>query len=169
MGLAWEKQLSVGNAVIDSDHKNLIGMVNGVERAIREKNCTAISQAFRSLEDWLCVHFENEEKIAQAANFDFSKHKPAQQYSLKELQHLRDELAAKKGIWCESAIEHYSHFLRDWMIEHITKLDMPMKPMLQTLDYKFWPGWREGETNHAAGCTASLYLRLSDTPTPCTA
>lgn len=55
------------------------------------------------------------------------------------------------------------------MAEHIIKIDMPMKPMLQTLDYKYWPGWREGETNHAAGYTASLYLQLFDTPTSCSA
>lgn len=167
MGLAWEQQLSVGNAVIDSDHKNLMGMVNGVEHAIRAKDCSAMLRAFKLLENWLCVHFVNEEKIAQAVNFDFSKHKPAQQYSLKELQNLRDELVGKNGIWCESAIEHYTHFLRDWMTEHIIKVDMPMRAVLQAHDYKFWPGWREGETNHAAGHTASLYLQLIDTPAPC--
>jgi len=164
MGLTWEKHFSVGNAVIDSDHKNLIDLVNGVERAIRVRDHCSISRAFESLEHWLYFHFANEEKIARAVNFDFSKHKPAQQYSLKELQHFRDELVGKKGIWSESGIEHYSNFIREWMAEHIAKVDMPMKPMLLTLDYKFWPGCKEGEANYAAGSTASLYLRLFDTP-----
>lgn len=169
MKLVWTKQLSVGNTVIDSDHKNLIAVINGIERAIRARDYSVISQAFELFEGWLCVHFANEEKIARAVKFDFSKHKHAQLYSLRELQHFKDELVAKKGIWCESAIEHYAHFLRAWMTEHIVKVDMPMKPMLQTLDYKFWPGWKEGETNYAAGHVASLYLQLFDTPTPCPA
>lgn len=159
MELVWTKQLSVGNAVIDSDHKNLIALINGIERAIRAKDCSVMPQAFELLEGWLCVHFANEEKIARAVKFDFSKHRQAQQYSLKELQYLRNELVGKKSIWCESAIEHYAHFLRDWMTEHITKLDMPMKPMLQALDYIFWPGYGRGGANHAAGRTASLYLQ----------
>lgn len=164
MGLAWEKQLSVGNAVIDSDHKNLIDMVNGIEHAVRGRNYPAISQAFQSLEGWLHIHSENEKKIAQAVNFDFPCHHLAQQYSLKELQHLKDELSAKKGIWCESAAEHYARSLSNWMAEHIAKVDMPMKPVLQALDYKFWPSRVEGEANYTAGRTASLYLRLFDAP-----
>lgn len=167
MKLVWTKQLSVGNAVIDSDHKNLIAVVNGIERAIRARDYSVISQAFELLEGWLCVHFANEEEIARAVKFDLAKHKQAQQYSLKELQYLRNELASKKGIWCESAIEHYAHFLRRWMTEHIIKVDMPMKPMLQTLDYIFWPSYGKGEANYAVGYTASLYLQLFDTPTPC--
>ena len=38
MEFVWTKQLSIGNAVIDSDHKNLIALINGIERAIRAKN-----------------------------------------------------------------------------------------------------------------------------------
>lgn len=169
MEFVWTKQLSTGNAVIDSDHKNLIALVNGIERAIRAKNHSVISQAFELLEGWLCVHFANEERIARVVNLDFSKCRQAQQYSLKELQYFRDELVNKKGVWCDDAIKHYSYCLRRWMTEHITKVDMPMKPMLQALDYLFWPGSREGEANYAAGRTASLYLHHFDAPTPCAA
>ncbi|MHB0926600.1 MAG: bacteriohemerythrin [Gallionellaceae bacterium] len=159
MEFVWTKQLSAGNAVIDSDHKNLIALINGIERAIRAKNHSVISQAFELLEGWLCVHFANEERIARVVNLDFSKYRQAQQYSLKELQYFRNELVGKKGVWCDGAIKHYSHCLRRWMTEHIIKVDMPMKPMLQALDYLFWPGHREGEANHTAGRTASLYLK----------
>lgn len=164
MGLAWGNQLSVGNAVIDSDHKYLMGMINAIKHAISAGSCSGVSKGFESLENWLCIHFENEKKIARAINFDFSSHKQAQQYSIKELQHLKNELLAKKGIWCESAIEHYSKFLDDWMMEHIVKVDKPMQPMLQAHDYKFWPGQFEGEVNYIAGHTASLYLRILDGP-----
>lgn len=44
---------------------------------------------------------------------------------------------------------------------HIVKLDMQMKPTLQNHDYKFWPGWADGEVNHVAGHVADLYLRIS--------
>ena len=167
MKLIWTKQLSVGNAVIDSDHKNLIAIINDIKRVIGTKDHSAISQAFEFLEGWLCVHFKNEEKIALAAYLDFSKYKQAQHYSLKELQHLRDELVAKQGIWSESATRHYSDFLMRWMNEHINKVDMPMKPRLQTLDYLFWPGSGKSEANFIAGRTANLYLQHLDTPTPC--
>ena len=167
MKLVWTKQLSVGNAVIDSDHKNLIALVNGIERAINARDHSVMPQAFEFLEGWLCVHFANEEKIARAVNFDFFKHKQAQQNSLRELQYLRDAMVAKEDVWCESATRRYSHFLRCWMTEHITRIDMPMKPALQTRDYIFWPSHRKGEVNHAAGRAAGIYLHHFDTPAPC--
>lgn len=138
MELVWTDQLSVGNARIDSEHINLINMVDSVVNTIRSRESSALSQAFKMLEYRLCVHFADEEKIAQAINFPFSQHKQAQKYTLKELQHLRDELASKDGSWSESAVEHYANFLKNWIVdEHIIKFDMQMKPALQKHPYDF--------------------------------
>ncbi|MDO8813421.1 MAG: hemerythrin domain-containing protein [Gallionella sp.] len=166
--LAWTNQLSIGNAIIDSDHKNLIAGINGIVHAIKARDRHAMPQVFEALENWLHIHFENEERIARAVNFDFSGHKQAQRHSLKELQHMRDGLIAMKGMWPDSATNHSIGFLKNWIIDgHIVNFGMQMKPALQAFDYKFWPGWREGETNNIAGHIASLYLKLFDTPMPC--
>lgn len=139
--LVWTDELSVGNAIIDSEHRNLLNMVSGLVHAIKTRDNPALRQAFKMLEDWLCAHFANEEKIAQAIDFPFPRAKQAQQYSLKELQHLRDELIAKDGSWSESATEHYANYLKNWIVdEHIVKLDMQMKPVLQKYPYNFLPG-----------------------------
>ncbi len=168
MELAWTNQLSIGNAVIDSDHKNLIAKINGIVHAIKTRDRHAMPQAFEALEYWLHIHFENEEKIARAVNFDFSKHRPAQQHLLRDIRQTRDGLIARKGLWHDSVADHAINFIKSWMLDgHIGDLDMQMKPALQAIDYKFWPGWREGETNHAAGHIASLYVQIFDTPIPC--
>ncbi len=140
MELAWEEQWSVGNAMIDSEHQDLIVVVNSVEHAIRARDSLALSQAFRLLEDRIRVHFINEEKIAQAVNFPFTNNKLEHYYILKLLQHMRDELEAKNGILSEVETEHFSHFLSDLITEHILKEDMLMKPVLQTYPYDFKPG-----------------------------
>lgn len=143
MKLSWSKQLSVGNVIIDSEHRNLISLVNDVIHAIETRNDPDLTPAFEQLEHTLCVHFENEEKIAQAVGFNFSKHKSAQQYGLKELLFLKNELAGGHGLWSENAVEHFTRFLENWMInEHIIGLDMQMRPVLQTYDYEFWPNLR---------------------------
>lgn len=140
-GLMWTKKLSVGNEIVDAEHRNLIRMTNDVAQAIRTRDGSALAQAFELLENWLCVHFTNEEKIAEAVKFDFSSHKLAQQYSLKELRHMRDELIAKNGMGSDGAVAHFTRSLKNWMIDdHIINLDMLMKPALQAYDYKFWPG-----------------------------
>lgn len=138
--LAWTNELSVGNAVIDAEHKNLISMVNDITHAIRTRDCSALAQAFEMLESWLHVHFRNEEQIALAAKFDFSSHKAKQQYALKELQHMRDELVGKDGVWSDGAVDHFARYLKYWMIDkHIIELDMQMKPVLQDYPYDFMP------------------------------
>ncbi len=151
MSLIWTKKLSIGNAIIDAEHRNLISMVNGVSHEIKIRDGSALSQAFKLLDNWLCVHFVNEEKIAQAINFHFAQHKLAQQHSLKELRCMKNELVAKDGVWSDSAVAHFTRSLRNWMIdEHIIKLDMLMKPALQNYDYNFWPNCKDGEAGHAA-------------------
>lgn len=62
MSLIWTKKLSIGNAIIDAEHRNLISMVNGVSHEIKIRDGSALSQAFKLLDNWLCVHFVNEDK-----------------------------------------------------------------------------------------------------------
>ena len=135
----WTDDLSVGNASIDADHKKLLVMVNGLETMIKARDNFALPQALEQLEHYLNVHFTNEEKIAQTVNFPFGKNKLGHQYVLKEFQHMKAELIAKNGIWSDGAAEHYSHFLSDWITDHVVKEDMLMKPVLQTYPYDFKP------------------------------
>lgn len=135
----WTDDLSIGNASIDADHKKLIVMVNGLETMIKARDGFALPQALEQIEHYLNVHFINEEKIAQAVNFPFGKNKLEHRYVLKEFQHMKAELIAKNGIWSDGAAEHYSHFLSDWITDHVLKEDMLMKPVLQTYPYDFKP------------------------------
>lgn len=140
MALIWTRKLSVGNATLDSEHKNLIGIVNSMEYAIETRDSAALLRAFKLLKDCAHVHFANEERFAQAINFSFARHKLEHQHLQKELQHTGDELDTRSGVWSEYVMDHYPQFLRDWLVEHITGEDMLMKPALQALHYDFKPG-----------------------------
>ena len=133
----WSDALSVGNEVIDNDHKKLIVMVNGVEAMIKARDSFALPQALEQLEHYLYVHFVIEEKIAQAVNFPFGKNKMEHEYVLKEFQNMKSELIAREGMWSDGATEHYSHFLSDWIADHVLNEDMLLKPVLQTYPYDF--------------------------------
>ncbi len=139
MGLEWTEHLSVGNAIIDSDHKQLITMVNGAEYMIKKRDGFALPQAFDQIEHWLLIHFANEEKIAQAARIPFTKNNLEHEVLLKTFRLMRDVIVGKNGVWDEEAAEHYSEFLSDWLTGHVIKEDMLMKPVLQTYPYDFKP------------------------------
>ncbi|OGS99396.1 MAG: hypothetical protein A3F73_00840 [Gallionellales bacterium RIFCSPLOWO2_12_FULL_59_22] len=135
----WVDDLSVGNAAIDADHQKLIVMVNEVEAMIRARCGKALPQALEQLEQHLQIHFVREEKIARAVNFPFGANRMGHEYVLKEFQHMKNELIAREGIWSDGAAEHYSHFLSDWITDHVLNEDMLLKPVLQTYPYGFDP------------------------------
>lgn len=137
MALAWSNELSVGNAIIDSEHKNLLVMVNNIEQILKAKDSSNLSHELELLEDWLCTHFENEEKIALAVGFDFSKNKMEHQTLLKELHRIIGELKAMNGIWSEKTAKQYFQYLCDWLTGHVIEEDMLMKQVLQTREYHF--------------------------------
>ena len=169
MELTWHKKLSVGNAVIDSDHKNMMAAARGIERAILARHYEVIPQAFEFLEGWLCGHHANEEKLARAAGLDFSGHKKTQQASLAELRYLKAIMPDIGIMWSGDTLQRHVRLLKGWMSGHIHG-DMPLKPSLQPLGYVFWPGEKAGEINHAAARAANLYLHLFDGETaPCAA
>ncbi len=139
MELVWTDDLSIGNAMIDADHKMLLDMVNGVVHAIEIGDCSVLSYAFDLLDGKLRTHCAQEENIAQAINFTFTRHKLAEQYILRELNYLKDELLDRNCVCCEDAIKHYSDSLRGLLIGHITEDDRLMKPVLQSYPYNFNP------------------------------
>lgn len=139
--LIWTNKLSVGNVVIDAEHRKLICMVNDTIRAVQTRDFLALKHEMEHLEKWLHAHFAIEEKIARALEFSSAQLKSAQQYSLETLRRLKDGLEAEYGMWSINTAAHFSCFLKQWIIEHITRVDMPMKPMLQAHNYNFWPGY----------------------------
>lgn len=139
MGLNWDSHLSVGNAMIDDEHKNLIVAVNSVEHAIGTRDYVALAKAFDLLDTYMHIHFRNEEKIAQAVNFPFSQNQMEHRYLLKEMRYMREQLDARNGIWSEEMVKKYSRFLGGWMTDHIIKEDMQLKPVLEKYPYDFKP------------------------------
>jgi len=143
MALIWKNHLSVGNAMLDFEHKNLIGMINSIEYTINKNDSPALLKAIKLLKDRAHAHFATEARFAQAANFHFEKHDLSHQYFLNELQSTLDELessiAMSDDTCCKYAMEYYPRLLRDWFIEHISGEDMKMKPFLQNLPYDFNP------------------------------
>ncbi|MDO8292426.1 MAG: EAL domain-containing protein [Gallionella sp.] len=138
--LAWTEQLSVGNAKIDSDHKKLITMVNGIQYMIKTRAAAALPEALEQFEYWLTMHFDNEENIAQAVNYPFAQNKLEHEQLLEQFQHMKDVFKAKNGIWTDDEAEYYSGFLSDWITNHVLSEDMLLKPVLQTYPYDFMSG-----------------------------
>jgi hemerythrin len=140
MSLEWREQLSVGNEVIDSDHKRLIGLINSVELALNEKSWDALSGALEQLSQYGQDHFAREEKIAQAAGYaKCIRLRQEHVFLIKDLARAKSELEGMQGEWSETTIKHFTNLLRRWLIDHVIKEDMLLKPVLQAHPYDFNP------------------------------
>lgn len=133
----WTGELSVGNRLIDSEHKKLHDMVNRLMNSISARNVAALHEAFEQLEDCLCAYFSVEERIAQAVSFDFTQHRLAHQHLLNEVRRIRNELTAS-NCGC-SDDENYARCLMICLIRHIKEDAKPLKTVLDTHLYDFNP------------------------------
>ena len=135
--LAWSDQMSVGNAKIDSDHKRLITMVNGIQYMIKARAASALPEAFEQFEYWLRLHFDHEEHVAEKVKFPFAENKQEHEQLLEEFQRMKDVFRTKNGTWSDDEAEYYSVFLGDWITNHVLSEDMLLKPVLQSYPYDF--------------------------------
>ena len=137
MSLKWRQQLSVGNDLIDSDHKHLIDIINRVEDSLRHMERSGLTDALEDLSRYSRTHFAAEEKIAAAAGYaHVARLHESHGALLERLDQLRQELG---GGWTTESVERFTNMLRDWLINHVIKEDLRMKPSLAKYSPKFDP------------------------------
>jgi hemerythrin len=140
MSLIWRDQLSVGNNVIDSDHKQLIEIINRAEVSLCSKNHHDLVTALDDLGQYSRLHFDREEKIASAVGYTQIPHlNQSHKELLTHLDQIRGEIDAMGQDWSTETVEHFTKFLRDWLINHVIKEDLLMKPTLQKHSSSFDP------------------------------
>ena len=140
MGLMWRDQLSVGNDVIDADHKYLIGIINDVELNLQQKNRAELALSLKKLTEYSLMHFTLEEKFAQAVGYTRTEHLNNSHKTLMEqLELAKIEFEAMGEDWSPETVHHFTNLLRNWLIEHVIKEDLMMKPAMQKYSPSFDP------------------------------
>ncbi|MEI6733405.1 MAG: bacteriohemerythrin [Comamonadaceae bacterium] len=137
MSLQWREQLGVGNDLIDNDHKHLIAIINQAEDTLQTKNMSSLKIVLNSLADYSKFHFAREELVAAAAGFpQVTQLHESHEALMKKLNEVSQELETELS---EVPAQHLVQFLRDWLINHVIKEDLMMKPFLARFSPKFDP------------------------------
>ncbi len=139
MDLVWSNRLSVGNDMIDTEHKQLLKLVNDLDGHIRQKDHALFVQALTALEAMTRIHFSHEESLARSIRFPFKDHYLEHKYVLAEFRKIKTEMTSSPGHWSESLVEHFYLFLCTWAIEHVVEDDMKMKGSLGAYPHDFIP------------------------------
>lgn len=137
MGLQWRDQLSVGNDLIDDDHKYLIDIINKVEVSMKANNRVELITILNELEHYGQTHFDREEVVAKAVGYPKAEQLHNSHTELiGSLAKLKNELG---DTWTEEKQVQFNGFLRDWLIQHVIKEDIPMKPWMTKFSPRFDP------------------------------
>jgi len=140
MAIAWREQLSVGNNIIDADHKHLVEIINSVEICLEKKNMPALKAELQRLHDYSLLHFDREEKIAIAVGYEQTPGlQQSHQALIEKLGKMQSAFVTAEQTWSPELTKGFADFLRNWLIDHVIKEDLLMKPVLQKHSPAFAP------------------------------
>lgn len=117
----WTDELSVGNELIDSQHKRLIGFVNDFhDAADKDNNEAAIRKAVGNLTYYVKTHFSDEENLMEKYDYpQLELHRRMHERLTQRVGQYAEKLrAGQKILNLDMAI-----FLKGWLEDHIAETD----------------------------------------------
>lgn len=142
MGVTWRDKLSIGNGVIDQDHKHLLALFNSMESCLKEcDGLMKLPALFDQLFSYTKVHFEREEIIQIEINYPkLQEHKLKHLHILTSLETAQEKLsklvASREGTegYLEAMETLHGEIVvlaREWVIDHIIVVDRELIPYLK--------------------------------------
>lgn len=128
MGYEWHQQLSVGNDLIDSDHRHLIELINRVQSRLGAAEGLVLTPAIDEFAKFLDMHFLREDKLVRAtcgaafAQQIYESHLAL----LINLKRIQKECIGDPGT---VSIQRINQFIGDLM-GHLVDQELLMKPEL---------------------------------------
>ncbi|MFZ3072691.1 MAG: bacteriohemerythrin [Thermodesulfobacteriota bacterium] len=131
MALAWTPDLAVGVNEIDEQHKELFKKIDNLHAAMSKGlGKEEITRTLKFLEDYVELHFGNEEKIMFAKKYpDYSSHKAQHEIYKRNIKSLKEELNTKGA--SIGLVLQINSSICDWIIKHIQEIDKALGKFLK--------------------------------------
>jgi hemerythrin len=148
MPIIWREQMSVGNDLIDQDHRYLFCLINSIELALKhEEDVDAMLVFVQQLVAYTHFHFQREESIQKKALYPQSgSHQDIHRKILEHIGELEQDIRefhqhCKDGSLVDGEREMITQrimmLLREWVLDHVLKDDKRMEPYLRKLPPNF--------------------------------
>jgi len=126
--LTWDSKFSVGVKPLDSQHTVLFGLLNDLHAAMLKGQAKSLTgPLLKRLVEYTHTHFKDEETMLTATRYPgLASHKAIHQALIKQVeehaaQHDRGEISVNLQLL---------NFLRNWLTNHIQKVDHEYGPWL---------------------------------------
>ena len=127
--MRWEEKYSVGDVVIDTQHKHWFSLCEQLGDLIDLKaddGCAAINAAYQHLKDFSLEHFADEEAVMREVGYaGYAQHK-AEHEAFKAFV-LKTEV---EGMLTSDAAENLHHYIAKWIKLHVLMHDQKYKTYL---------------------------------------
>lgn len=126
--ITWTNDMSVGNAKIDAQHKELISIINKLADAMQKGTASnVLGEIVNELVRYTSVHFSDEERIfSKTAYPDTEAHKAKHKFLMVKVESIKSDYAAGKMALSIPVLD----FLKKWLMEHIMKSDKTYSPYI---------------------------------------
>ncbi|MHC4222495.1 MAG: bacteriohemerythrin [Planctomycetota bacterium] len=127
--IEWDPSFSVGVKLLDTQHKQIIEMVN---RLISDADTTVrsetVSELLTRLTKYANEHFQTEERLLREHGYpDLARHEERHKAFRKQVVDLCQDAMAH----VDSVPEELLRFLKDWWTEHILKSDLECRSFFE--------------------------------------
>lgn len=131
--IEWKNEYSIGNDLIDSQHKQILKLINQLFDAIKEnKGETLIEKSICDMVDYASYHFSNEESLMRNTNYPLIRdHKISHVSLVKEVTEYFYEYYT--GI--VRTPDEILLFLFDWIVNHILDVDLEFGKYLKKIKH----------------------------------
>jgi hemerythrin len=124
----WGSDLKVGNALLDHDHQQLVGLVNQLHSATCQgKGKEVVGGILGELIRYTQEHFHREEQYMESVRYPaLASHKVEHTQLLSKVRELQHRFKDGDG----TVAAHVSSFLRDWLSLHIMRSDKKLAALI---------------------------------------
>ncbi|MEI7606668.1 MAG: bacteriohemerythrin [Rhodospirillaceae bacterium] len=127
--IAWSDNISVDGGIIDADHKHLIMISNRFLETSNTATQEELCEIIDDLEHYAAAHFRREEELQASIEYLAIKAQKAEHEELMQtLAHIGDRLRQAGPADLASSCKEINGLIRHWLIDHILKSDIGMKP-----------------------------------------
>jgi hemerythrin-like metal-binding protein len=127
--ITWSPRLDTGLAIIDSQHKRLVDIINQLHDALEAGRSNEVMGAiFDELIAYTETHFSIEEKLMESHGYeDLENHRRTHRNFTEQIK--MDRYNFSVGAWTYE--ERLKDFLRGWLVNHIAASDQAYVPTLK--------------------------------------
>jgi hemerythrin len=140
MPVLWRDEMSVGNDMVDKDHRYLFCLINTIELALKsDENKDIVGPTLDQLHFYTKDHFLREETLMLKINYPkYLEQKKMHGMLVAQLDEIRERVNIEaENPDMDSILSDLMALLRNWLLDHVLKEDMQMKHYFKNYHKEF--------------------------------